>query len=349
MKKIVTSVLGCALASPAFAVIELTDSLTLSGFGSTSWAKSDNDTLLMINRGFEDQNCYDCDTTFGLQLDYYLSALRASVQVVKRPQDDWSEPALEWAYIGYEYNNLEFSVGRLRLPLFLASEYYYVGQAYMTARPPTEVYNSILGITAFNGAKVSWNYDLSDEATLQLTPFFGINDENDVEFDSTTDIKFTTNRMLGINMVISGDNYRWNAAYLDSNYDQQLTIAGIGTQPTDDNQHIQLFSLGAEYEVESTVVAAEAQTNDFSSSFYTSFGYHLGLFTPYAVYGVQFDDHEHLVGNSYTLGVDYDVLPNVSLNGEVQYFEVRRDSGSFIDAPTDEDALLYTIMLNFVF
>ena len=100
---------------------------------------------------------------------------------MKRPQDDWNDPALEWAYIGYEYNDFDFSVGRLRLPLFLASEYYYVGQAYMTARPPTEVYNSILGITAFNGAKVSWNYELTDEASLQLTPFYGIKDENEVE------------------------------------------------------------------------------------------------------------------------------------------------------------------------
>ncbi|QFT12579.1 porin [Vibrio sp. THAF190c] len=349
MKRIVTSVLGCALASPAFAVIELTDSLSLSGFGSTSWARSDNDTLLMINRGFKDENCYDCDTTFGLQLDYYLSALRASVQVVKRPQDDWNDPALEWAYIGYEYNDFDFSVGRLRLPLFLASEYYYVGQAYMTARPPTEVYNSILGITAFNGAKVSWNYELTDEANLQLTPFYGINDENEVEFDSVTDIKFTTNRMFGVNMVISGDNYRWNAAFLDSNFDQKLTIPGAPPIPTMDNQHIQMWSLGTEYEFGSAVVAAEAQTNDFSSSFYTSFGYHLGLFTPYAVYGAQFNDHEHLSGNSYTIGVDYDVLPNISLNGEVQYFEARRGTGSFIDSPTDDNAMLYTIMLNFVF
>ena len=134
----------------------------------------------------------------------------------------------------------------------------------MTARPPTEIYNSVLGITAFNGAKVSWNYDLTDEASIQLTPFYGVKDENEVDFNSSTSIEFTTNRMFGLNMVLSGEDYRWNAAFLDSNFDQQLTITGFGALPTDKDQHIQMWSLGAEYEFGHAIVAAEAQTNDLS-------------------------------------------------------------------------------------
>lgn len=83
---------------------------------------------------------------------------------------------------------------------------------------------------------------------------------------------------------------------------------------------------------------------------YASLGYHLSQFTPYLVYGAQFDANEHLNGNSYLIGVDYDVLPNVSINGEIQYFEARKSRGAFIDQPTDDtDAVLYTIMLSFVF
>ncbi|MEZ8354105.1 sulfate ABC transporter permease [Vibrio splendidus] len=354
MKRIITSVLCASMASPAFANIELTDNLSLSGFGSTSWAKSDNETPLMITRGFTDENCYDCDTTFGVQLDYFYNSFKASVQVVKPPQYDWSEPQLEWAYLGYEFNDFDVSIGRLRLPLFLASEYYYVGQAYMTARPPTEVYNSVLGITAFNGIKVSWTHDVSDEATLLLTPFIGIKDKNDVDFNSTTKLEFETNRMLGANLQLSGDSYRWNLSFLDSNFDQIVitTIPGVPTpfRTEQDNQHIQLWSLGAEYELGQFVLTSEGQISDISSSIYASLGYHLGLFTPYVVYGAQFDDHEHLNGNSYLIGVDYDVLPNISLNGEIQYFESRKSRGAFIDQPTnDTDAMLYTIMLSFVF
>ncbi|MDN2665577.1 sulfate ABC transporter permease [Vibrio sp. 14N.309.X.WAT.E.F5] len=355
MKKIITSVLCASIASPAFAIIELTDNFSLSGFGSTSWATSDNDNPLIINRGFTDANCYDCDTTFGVQLDYFYNSFKASVQVVKPPQYDWSDPQLEWAYVGYEFNDFDVSIGRLRLPLFLASEYYYVGQAYMTARPPTEVYNSVLGITAFNGIKVSWTHDVSDEATLLLSPFFGIKDNNEVDFNSTTELEFETNRMFGANLQLSGEDYRWNLSFLDSNFDQTVKIKNVGSLPKQDNQHIQLWSLGAEYEFGQAILASEGQTSDFSSSMYASLGYRLNSFTPYVVYGAEFDSHEHLTGNSYLIGVDYDVLPNVSINGEVQYFEARKANGAFVEdfnALTgfdDKDAVLYTIMLSFVF
>ncbi|WP_060981425.1 hypothetical protein [Vibrio splendidus] len=354
MKKIITSVLCASISSPAFAIIELTDNLSLSGFGSTSWAKSDNDNPLIINRGFTDESCYDCDTTFGVQLDYFYNSFKASVQVVKAPQYDWSDPHLEWAYLGYEFNDFDVSVGRLRLPLFLASEYYYVGQAYMTARPPTEVYNAVLGITAFNGVKVSWTHDVSDEATLLLSPFFGVKDKNEVDFNSTTELEFETNRMFGANVQLSGENYRWNLSFLDSNFDQTVKIKNVGSLPKQDNQHIQLWSLGTEYEFGQAILASEGQISDFSSSMYASLGYRLNSFTPYIVYGAEFDSNEHLAGNSYLIGVDYDVLPNVSINGEVQYFEARKTNGAFVEdfTPTgfdDKDALLYSIMLSFVF
>ncbi|ROR23698.1 sulfate ABC transporter permease [Vibrio crassostreae] len=355
MKKIITSVLCASIASPAFAIIELTDNLLLSGFGSTSWAKSDNENPLIVNRGITDESCYDCDTTFGVQLDYFYKSFKASVQVVKPPQYDWSEPQLEWAYLGYEFDKVDVSIGRLRLPIFLASEYYHVSQAYMMARPPTEVYNSMLGITAFNGIKISWAHDIGDESTLLFSPFYGTKDTNEAELNSTTSLEFETNRTIGANIQLTGVNYRWNFAFLDSNYDQTVTIDGFGTLPTDKNQHIQLWSLGFEYEYEQAVFASEGQISDRSSSMYASLGYHLDSFTPYVVYGAEFDSNEHLTGNSYLIGVDYDVLPNVSINGEVQYFEARKTNGAFVEdfnAQTgfdDKDAVLYTIMLSFVF
>ena len=276
------------------------------------------------------------------------------MQVVKLPQYDWSEPQLEWAYLGYEFNDFDVRIGRLRLPLFLASEYYYVGQAYMTARPPTEVYNSLLGITAFNGVEVNWHHDVSNETPLSLSPFFGIKDKTEVDYNSITTLEFETNRIFGVNLQLSSDSYRWNLSFLDANFDQTTKLTNIGTFPTEDNQHLQLWSLGAEYELGQTVFTSEGQLSDLSSNMYTSIGYHLGLFTPYVVYGAQFDSNEHLKGNSYLLGVDYDVLPNISINGEVQYFESRASSStelnsSFPSSTSADEAWVYTIMLSFIF
>ncbi|PMM55617.1 sulfate ABC transporter permease [Vibrio splendidus] len=359
MKRIMISMLCASISSPALAAIELTDNLSLSGFGSTSWTKSDNKNPLVLTRSFTDENCYDCDTTFGIQLDYFYNSFKASVQVVKVPRFEWSDPQLEWAYLGYEFNDFDVNVGRLRIPLFLSSEYYYVGQAYMTARPPSEVYNAILGITAFNGIEVNWTHDVSDEATLFFSPFFGVKDKNEVDFDSSTELEFETNRTFGANFQLSAEHYRWNLAFLNSNFDQTaiVTVSGNSTpfKFKDDNMHIQLWSLGVEYEFGQAVFTSEGQISNFSSSMYASLGYRFNVFTPYIVYGAEFDSNEHLEGNSYLIGVDYDVLPNVSINGEVQYFEARKGNGPFIEQFNpmtgfdDKDAVLYTIMLSFVF
>ena len=339
-----------AISVPSLAAIDLSDNFSISGFGSTSWAKSDNETPLMVNRNINDENCYDCDTTFGVQLDYYREAFKASVQVVKRPQDHWSEPQLEWAYLGYSIGDFEVRGGRLRLPVFLASEYYYVGHAYTTARPPGEVYNSILGVTAFNGASVTWNLDISDETQLSLTPFVGFKDTNEVDLNSVTTLKFETKNMWGANAQLIGDNYRINFAFLDSNFDQTVTLMGTSF-PTTPDQNIKLYSLGGEYDFGNLKLTAEGQKNDLAMAWYGMAAYRLSAFTPYAVYGQDFDEENEKTGASATLGLRYDVRYNVSINAEWQYFNsYHGDSGAFVSSPgIDTDANLYTVMVNFVF
>ncbi|GEA60886.1 outer membrane protein [Vibrio comitans] len=363
MKKSIITLTLATFVPTSHAAIELSDNFSLSGFGSTSWAKSDNKMPLLVNHGIDDESCFDCDTTFGLQLDFYFNDFKASAQVVKRPQDHWSEPKLEWAYIAYNYDPFEFRAGRLRMPVFLASEYYYVGHAFTPARPPNEVYDSILGITAFNGLSVLWNYELTDSLTLVTTPFVGFRDESTVELNSNTELKFTTNNMFGVNFVLSGDYYRWNFTYLDSNYDQETrltglmtNIPGIGSVPvpnlilTAEDQSIQLFSLGTEYEFGNFTLTIEGQTNDIASSWYAQGSYSINRFTPYAIFGQKFDDHEKRTGDSYLLGLRYDVHFNVSINAEWQYFTAYQNaSGGFESAPIDDNANLYTVMLNFVF
>ncbi|MCL9775247.1 porin [Vibrio methylphosphonaticus] len=353
-----------AISTSSLAAIDISDNFSISGFGSTSWTKSDNETPLMVNRNISDENCYDCDTTFGVQLDYYREAFKASVQVVKRPQDHWSEPQLEWAYLGYSIGDFEVRGGRLRLPVFLASEYYYVGHAYTTARPPAEVYNSILGVTAFNGASVTWNLNISDETQLSLTPFVGFKDNNEVDLNSNTTLEFETKNMWGANAQLIGENYRLNFAYLDSNFDQTVKLSNTYL-PNEfgvpqlyaykeieaPDQNIKLYSLGGEYDFGNLKLTAEGQKNDLAMAWYGMVAYRLSAFTPYAVYGEDFDEDNDKAGASTTLGLRYDVRYNVSLNAEWQYFNsYNGDSGAFVSSPgSDTDANLYTVMLNFVF
>ncbi len=345
------------------ATVELTEELSLSGFGSTSLTKSDNSTPLIINRGIADETCWDCDTTFGIQLDYFKDAFKASAQLVKRPQDEWSEPELEWAYIGYNIGELELRAGRLRLPIFLASEYYYVGHAYNYARPPVELYNSILGITAYNGVNLVWNTVLFDEYQLSITPFIALSETNTIDATKSLDIELDIDRMSGINFALSGEYYRWNLSYFSADFDQTLKFTNARGGPSYfelsfPNDHIELFSLGAEYEFDSLLITAERQLANVRSTWYASAAYKLDKFVPYIQYGenrakkTSITTYDGKSGSSLVVGLRYDLLYNVSLNLEWQHFKsFGGDRGSFVEAPNPDntEAKLYTLMLNLVF
>ncbi|MGF1683225.1 porin [Photobacterium minamisatsumaniensis] len=337
------------LVSPitSLAAINVTDNLSVSGFGSTSITKSDNSVPLFVNREITDDTCYDCDTTFGLQADLHVTdELHASVQVVKRPQDDWSDPELEWAYVSYEYNDLTFNGGRLRIPLFLISEYYYVGQAYPWARPPQEVYDSILGFTYFDGLSASWRYELNDEAVLTLSPYYGFERDNKVDLGSTT-LTFDTKHMAGLAAEVSGFNYRVHFGYMNTKY---------SIVPSPKEETLNLYTLGGEYSLDNWQFMAEVQADKVQTNWYVSGAYHLDKFTPYLVYG---ESHQRRKTNSLTAGVRYDLTYSISVNAEWQGIYMRQgdyddfDTGQFIFPSKvtgeDKDANVFTLMLNFVF
>lgn len=345
----------------SFATIELTEQLSLSGFGSTSITKSDNSTSVIINRGVADDTCLDCDTTFGLQLDYFNDAFKASAQLVKRPQDEWSDPELEWAYVGYNIQEVEFKAGRMRLPIFLASEYYYVSHAYNYARPPEELYNSILGLTAYNGLSLTWNSIILDEYQLSITPFLGLSDSTLVKVTSNFEIDLDIEEMSGVNFLLSGENYRWNLSYFNADFGQtfQFTNARPGVPYfelafPDDN--IELYSLGAEYEFDDLVLTAERQIANLRSTWYASASYRLGKFVPYIQLGetkakkTKVSSFDGKSGRSLAAGLRYDLFYNVSVNLEWQKFKsYNGQRGSFVEVPQEPEAKMYTLMVNFVF
>jgi len=339
----------------SFATIELTEELSLSGFGSTSFTKSNNSTPVIINRAIIDKSCTDCDTTFGLQLDYYKDAFKASLQVVKRPQDEWSEPEIEWAYLGYNLGEVEFRAGRLRLPIFLASEYYYVSHAYNYARPPEELYNSILGITAYNGLNFVWNVEIFYEYQLSVTPFIGFKETNTIDVSKSLDIDLDIEKMSGINFLLSGETYRWNLSYFASDFEQHFKFAnGHEFSILDDS--IELYALGAEYEFGPLLLTAERQLANLRSTWYASAAYKLDKFVPYIQYGenkakvTKISRFDGKSGACLVLGLRYDLLYNVSVNLEWQNFKTYGNQrGSFVEVPVEPDAELYTLMFNFVF
>jgi len=335
-----------SLVAPVEAAIELTDGLMFSGFGSTSVTRSNNDAPLFINREISNTTCYDCDTTFGLQLDYrYLDQLMLSAQVVKRPQDEWSQPELEWLYASYEADALSIAVGRQRLPLFLASEYYFVGHAYFWARPPQDVYDSIMGFTSYDGISFDWQTMLSDALSIAVTPFYGVGKDNPIKYgDSTLNLKSDYN--VGLSVELTGINYRLHAAYMNAGYQ-------IDTEP---KQTLNMFTLGGEYSMDQWQFIAELENDKMQTAWDLSVAYHYNDWTPYVTYG---ESHQRRKVNNVILGLRHYFTPHISLNAEWQTTRMAEDDyqnrhdGHFAFPPlylaADKDAQLYTLMVNFVF
>ena len=359
--KLITVLSALAVNFDALAAIEINNNLSLSGFGSTSITKSDNETPLIINRNIVDETCLDCDTTFGLQLDYYRESFKASAQVVKRPRDKWSNPELEWAYLGYAFGNVETRIGRLRLPVFLASEYYYVGHAYQSARPPEEVYNSILGITAYNGANLVWNFELYDSYQVTLSPFIAVDDNNSLKVTKSFDVDINIDDIHGINALFEGDYFRWNFTYFDAEYDQKFIIRNptpsIPLLELDQpDRRFELYSLSTEYNINMWTLTAERQLGNVRSTWYAMAAYRINQLSPYVLYGetktkrTDITDFDGKSGSSFVAGIRYDLRHNLSLNLEWQQFKsFGGQRGSFTTPPADPKAQTYTLMFNFVF
>ncbi|MGR5177183.1 sulfate ABC transporter permease [Vibrio parahaemolyticus] len=357
MRKQLVALCVAFMTLPALAAIDITDNFSVSGFGSTSWARSDNSTPLLVNREIGDENCWDCDTVLGIQADYYQGGLHASAQVVKRPQKHWSDPHLEWAYVGYSLSDWQATIGRQRLPYGLASEYFYVGHAYTAARLQQDYYNSLLGITSYDGVSLKWSSPLNDSTLVSLVPFYGMGTDGEyIRYTSDLSLKFKSDYTYGINGSLEGDQYKLNLVYFRSKYQEIARFDQLGLVIDDTPKvHFELYSLGFEYDFQPVKVTIEGQKNDENAAWYLQADYRLQSLVPYVSYGQSFNGDYDMTNDTYTVGLRYDLIYNVSLNAEWNRLQSQQNvngtyyRGAFLDVPSEPSANLYTVMVNFVF
>jgi len=347
----------------ACATIELSEGVLLSAFGSSSVAKSDHATPLYLNREINEHTCFDCDTLLGLQLDYQLlDNVNTSIQVVKRPQDTWSQPALEWLYVGYNYKQFDVKVGRLRLPLLLDSEYYFVGHAYTAARPPQEVYDSLFGLTSYDGMSLQWQGELNDTLSLSIEPYGTFLGESDVQ-EGRASYTFFIHDMVGLNVELSSYNFRLFVNSAQATYDMDLTFSGIaGIVPAFtqrlENEKLTFHSIGGEYLWESVALRAEMYASKTSSNWYTQLAYLGDKVTPYISYAEMDSAGTRIITNyTVTAGLRIDFTPSFSVNIEAQKMSSDESNNllfgpgqftEYIPSGEDIEANVYTLMFNFI-
>ncbi|MBW3695961.1 sulfate ABC transporter permease [Vibrio sp. T187] len=338
-----------ATISPvSLAAFQLTDDIRLSGFGTQTAVVTDQSIPVFYHSNFTDEWCYDCDTTLGVQLDWMMGGnFRSSVQVVKSPKNTYSDPDLEWAYVAYQYADTTTKIGRLRLPLFMVSEYYYVSEAYPWIRPPQDVYDSIFGLTYFDGISVDWNTWIGESLSLRVAPFFATPSTSTHErYGFSFDIE--ADKTLGFTADLNNEHGLIRMSYIHSSYVQDIH----GGPKV--NDQLNMFSIGGQYLWGNVNLMSEfVFSNELHSNWYFSMNYLFNEWTPYITYGQRrkLDDNESLI-----IGAKYSIIANLSAYLEWQHVWGREEpnSGHFSEPQNplngiETEVNVYSIGLSFTF
>jgi hypothetical protein len=148
--------------------------LTLSGFGTLGWARSNRDWA--YQRFIDRRGGLERDSVLGAQADLRLGdAWSATVQAKLAPSessDDGWRVTPAWAFVAWRpSNDWLLRAGKLRVPVFLRSEQLDVGATYDEARLPTDIYG-IVPTTDYRGLHLTRSWDVAD-GELSLDAYHG--------------------------------------------------------------------------------------------------------------------------------------------------------------------------------
>jgi hypothetical protein len=359
----------------------LTDKVKFNGFISGAYISSDNDA------GYNNADSsadFNEDSKLGLQGTFNISDnTQAVLQLMMRGKYDWEVEA-EWAYLSHRFENgVKVRGGKLRVPLFMYSDYLDVGYAQPFARPPQEVYGAI-PFSSYTGAGVSYDVEY-DDSTLTMQAFGG---ESDVK-NSAVELS----NLMGANLSWTDEIWTLRAVYAQAQLDGPIvnevdvTLApGVNTQANytvlelDDDKG-SFVGVGASYDNGEVIAITEWTRSEIDNAYpdidsgYLTLGYRIKEFTPYATvaYTKTQDNDERLPLSTaaaiqmvafnaermaYSIGLRWDAIDNVAIKFDVTYADDFGDtSGGFLGNNLDtstgkftyDDTLIYTVKFDAVF
>ncbi|QIR14405.1 porin [Shewanella aestuarii] len=350
----------------------LTEKFSFNGFISGAYISSNN------SAGYNNATTssdFSQDSKIGFQGTFNISnQTQAVLQLMMKGENNWDVEA-EWAYLSHRFDNgIKIRGGKLRLPLFMYSDYLDVGHAQPFARPPAEVYDQV-SFTSYTGGDISYDVEFED-STLTFQGFGGEsiidNKTSDIELSNIaglnanwTDLTWTVRGVYGYGNL--------GGFLLDNTGSPFLTI---------DDEKSTFLGFGGGYDngaflaiAEWTQVEVNGLLPDMESA-YLTLGYRINTFTPYVTvaYSKSTDDNERAAlppqlgiplslglnekRNAYSVGLRWDALDNVALKFDVTYANDFGDtsgglSGNSFNPSTGEfmldDTLVYTVKFDAVF
>lgn len=284
------------------------EKLKVQGFGSAGVAILDEAGVGYVSNsgeGIDDKLTY-IDSIAGLQFDFQVNEqLSFTTQLVGRTQANDFSIGADWAYLSWQATeNLTIRGGRMRMPLYMLSDYLDVGYVYPWARPPQEAYNLAgLNIDRYEGFDLLYNYDAGAfTGTIQAL----VGRANPVTGSTSLDVE----DMWGLIGTASIGDLTLRAGYLQAELgvsfesgssfdvlDGVLADFGLGRLAGQDGASF--ASVGFQYDNGSLLASGEfvRLTLDgllaSTDGWYLSGGYRFGRYMPYAYYaGYETTDDE---------------------------------------------------------
>lgn len=359
-----------ALTSP---LVSAEDAVNISGFLTSGVSVSDNEIPYLTNKDITDELSFSSDTVLGIQLDSSLDEkTRVSAQLISNFSNDNFDTNAEWLFVERNVTtDLRVRAGRLRLPVYAASRYVYVGSAYPWVRPPEEVYAQMAGITRFTGLDAIWQTPLAG-GTLSLQPYAGSIKGEDIAIGSAN-VELNSESLFGVTTKYAWGDFTAQAMFIkiDATIDNFPKVIDneLKYLQVDLNAEIATLALQAElgnFDLRTEWANRDNDVLGNSWGWYGTVAYHHNQFTPYMTLGLRdsreltFDDLTNTRDSeSAAFGLRWDMTPKVALKSELHYGKAKSSSkglfSEYIEDPDqpgqleDDDVLLASFTVNVLF
>lgn len=350
-----------------------TDRFKINGFSSVAVGTASNDAGFY---GYDEDAEWQPDSVLGLQMTFNVNdQTEATVQLQARGADDW-DPEIEWAFLAYTFDNgTKLRGGKLRLPLYMYSDYLEVGYAYPFARPSVDVY-SLVNFSNYTGVDALVPIELGS-STLTLQPFAG-----SLTDDVAAGGEVTLKNILGLVGTLEYDSLTLRAIYGQGDVETDPAGALGILNDTD----AEFNGLAASWDPGNYFITAEfaRRKNEGlypdADAVYAVAGYRFDAVTPYLMVGqtetTDDDQRDALAAlglrsgfdvrrTTYSAGLRWDFMPQLALKFDVTKADsfdgtsggLSSNSGivssiagpQFVNLGTYDDTTIYSIILDAVF
>ncbi|WP_220815388.1 hypothetical protein [Pseudomonas paralcaligenes] len=320
----------CLASTPTFA-LEQGEAL-INAFGTlgvTHLGGEDDGRGYGVSGQTKDSWRGDQLSKFGAQLSYGITdTVGLTLQTTAKAYGDEWKGNLEWAYLSWQStDNLMLRFGRLRTPVYMYSESIDVGFSYPWLRLPDEVYSQVQ-LSNYEGADLVYNLPLSfATASFQLAggvaknrDYYAYDDEFDIDYSKVfgASVSLATNDFGTVRIGYAEADIKTE---ISGSFVDVLGNPGSATLLSLDDDKGKFTSVGYQYDNgtwltanEWTRLVIENNAGDSTEAFYLMGGRRFGDFLTHVTYA-QLDEDDGRQ-NSWTLGLNYNVLPTVVVKGE---------------------------------